>query len=228
MRRSSLSRTRAFSRFPLVLLFVLPFGLFGAPAHAFDADEIPFNTAKILEFHNLERAARGIGLLSRDPRLDAHAQQLAEELAARGALEHSPAVARTLGYAAGGQNLVFRAPALNASEAHYLWMVSPNHRKNLLNPGFTHVGVGMACSRASGRVYPVAVVDFGGSGLSADVPPQDPVTVTAGSLQGRHIVCDGTTPTAVTAPPPPTPTKPLVPAPVAAKPATANIAAPKP
>ncbi|HYN99757.1 MAG TPA: CAP domain-containing protein [Actinomycetota bacterium] len=214
-----------------VALAMLSLSLVGAPAHASDADEIPFNSAKILEFHNAERSARGIGGLSRDPRLDSHAQQLAESLAARGVLEHSPSVARSLGYAAGGQNLVMRAPTINASEANYMWMTSANHRKNLLNPHFTHVGIGMACSRASGRAFPVAVVDFGGVGLTQDVPPQDPIAVPAGALQGHSLVCDGSSAQATAAPglppaPAPAPAPAPVAAPVAAKPAP-KPAAPK-
>ena len=210
-----------------VALSMLPLCLVGAPAHASDADEIPFNSAKILEFHNAERSARGIGGLSRDPRLDSHAQQLAESLAARGVLEHSPPVARSLGYAAGGQNLVMRAPTINASEANYMWMTSANHRKNLLNPHFTHVGIGMACSRASGRAFPVAVVDFGGVGLTQDVPPQDPIAVPAGALRGHSLVCDGSSAQATAAPePPPVPAPAPAPAPAAAP--VAEKPAPKP
>jgi hypothetical protein len=165
--------------------------------------------------------------------MDQHAQQVAESLAARGVLEHTPSVAKSLGYPAGGQNLVYRAPTINASEAHFMWMVSDGHRRNILNPGFTHVGVGIACSQASGRVYPVSVVDFGGHGLFPDIPPQDPITVGAGALQGHHIVCDGTS--ASVAPPPPAPAPapapPPAPAPapkpVAPKPApVAPVAAP--
>jgi hypothetical protein len=219
---------RAVLRFA-VALAVLPLSLVAAPVYASDVDEIPFNTAKILEYHNTERATRGIGGLSRDPRMDAHAQEVANSLAARGVLEHSPAIARSLGYAAGGQNLVMRAPSINASQANYQWMTSPNHRKNLLNPGFTHVGIGIACSTASGRAFPVAVVDFGGTGLSADVPPQDPIAVPAGALQGHALVCDGSAASASAAPPPapPAPAPAPAPAPVAAPVAPKPPAAPK-
>lgn len=219
---------RAVLRFA-VALAVLPLSLVAAPAHASDADEIPFNTNKILEFHNIERAARGIAGLSRDPRMDAHAQELANSLAARGVLEHSPAIARSLGYAAGGQNLAMKAPSINASQANYQWMTSPNHRKNLLNPGFTNVGIGIACSTASGRAFPVAVVDFGGTGLSADVPPQDPIAVPAGALQGHALVCDGSAASASAAPQPapPAPAPAPAPAPVAAPVVPKPPAAPK-
>lgn len=223
MRRSSPARGRAFCR--LFVVFALSIALLPAalPANAADADEIPFNSGKIVEFHNAERAARGLGGLQRDPRMDQHAQQVAESLAARGVLEHTPSVARSLGYAAGGQNLVFRAPMINASEAHFMWMTSDEHRRNILNPGFTHVGVGIACSRASGRVYAVAVVDFGGQGLFPEIPPQDPVAVGAGALQGHHIVCDGTSATVAPPPPPPAPPPPPPPAP-AARPVVAKPA----
>lgn len=216
-----------------VALTVVPMSLVAAPALASDADEIPFNAAKILEYHNAERAARGLGGLSRDPRLDAHAQQLAESLAARGMLEHSQSVARSIGYAAGGQNLVHRAPSINASQASYMWMTSDNHRRNILNPGFTNVGIGLACSTASGRPFPVAVVDFGGTGLYPDIPPQNPIAVPAGALQGHSLVCDGSAAPVPAVPvPPPAPAPAPIPAPVAApvapKPVAPKVVAPPP
>ena len=202
-----------------IAMLVVPMSLAASPALASDADEIPFNAAKILEYHNAERAARGLGGLSRDPRLDSHAQQMAESLAARGALEHSQSVALGLGYASGGQNLVYRAPNINASQANYLWMTSDTHRRNILNPGFTNVGLGLACSIASGKPYPVAVVDFGGTGLRPGIPPQDPIAVPTGALQGHSLVCDGS------AAPAPAAVPPLeLPKPAEEKPALALIA----
>jgi hypothetical protein len=227
LRAGALWSGRPLPRLTLVAALVLPLALIAAPASASDADEIPFNTAKILEFSNAERAARGVGPLSRDPRLDQHAQQLAETLAARGVLEHSSSYARTIGYPAGGQNLVYRGPSMNASQASYLWMTSDNHRKNLLNPGFTHAGVGIACSRASGRPYPVAVVDFGGQTLSPAVPPQNPIAVPHDALQGHALVCDGTS-AAPPAPPPPPPAPAPVPPPAVTAPVAPKAAAPTP
>lgn len=219
-------------RLVVLAVLLLPLTAAGSPAYATDAAEIPFNTAKILEFHNIERAARGIGALARDPRMDQHAQQLAETLAAAGKLQHSPTYAITIGYSSGAQNLVFRAPSLNASQAHYSWMTSDNHRRNLLNPGFTHAGIGIACSQASGRAYPVAVVDFGGHGGPPPQPPQNPISVQANALQGHGIACNGSSapppppppaPAPVVAPPPPPP-----PAPIIAQAAIPKVAPVKP
>lgn len=226
MRAGAFSSGNPVLRLLCLAALLLPMSLVAVPAHASDADEIPFNTAKILEFHNAERAARGVGPLARDPRMDQHAQQLADSLAARGVLEHTPSYARTIGYPAGGQNLVYRGPSMNASQANYLWMVSDNHRKNLLNPGFTHAGIGIACSRASGRPYPVAVVDFGGNSLSPAAPPQDPIAVPHDALQGHSLVCDGSSGAAPAPQPPPPPPPAPAPAPVAA-PVAPKPAAPK-
>lgn len=206
-----------------VALSVVPISLAATPALAGDADEIPFNAAKIHEYHNAERAARGLGGLARDPRMDSHAQQLAESLAARGVLEHSQSIARSIGYASGGQNLVHRAPSINASQANYMWMTSDNHRRNILNPGFTNVGIGLACSTASGRPFPVAVVDFGGTGLHPEIPPQNPIAVPAGALQGHSLACDGSA-----APVPAVPAPPAAPAPAPVPAPVAAPVAPKP
>lgn len=203
-----------------------------APAYA-SGPEIPFNASKIFEYHNAERAARGIGGLAPDPRLDANAQQLAESLAARGVLEHSASIAGSLGYAAGGQNLASRLPTLNASQASYQWMTSDTHRRNILNPGFTNVGIGIACSTASGRAFSVAVVDFGGDSLSPGIPPQNPITVPAGALQGHSLACGGSAAPVPAVPvPPPAPAPAPVPvpaaAPVAPKPVAPKVTAPPP
>ena len=40
---------------------------------------------------------------------------------------------------------------------HQMWLDSPGHRANILNPSYTRIGIGVS-QDASGRCY--AVVDF--------------------------------------------------------------------
>ena len=65
-----------------------------------------------------------------------------------------------------GENLLFVAPNVTATEAVSLWMNSPEHRANLLDPAWREVGIAARHSSSAPGVYngePVTVVtaDFG-------------------------------------------------------------------
>ena len=183
--------------------------------------EIGYSEQRILELHNAERSARGIRPLSFDSRLQQVAREWAFKLAAEGRIYHIDTLpARGLGFKAGGENIVYRAPSMTPDYAHIEWMKSDLHRKNLLDPAFSHAGVGVACATARGLYFTVAVVEFGADGSpSSTVPPLDPRAVTGDGMNGRAVTCKGFAP--------PAPPVPLVvaPAPVAAAP---RPAAPKP
>ena len=62
--------------------------------------------------------------------------------------------------------------------AHIEWMKSALHRKNVLDPAFSHAGVGVYCATARGRYFTVAVVELGAdSRPSSTVPPPGPPPV---------------------------------------------------
>ena len=56
-----------------------------------------------------------------------------------------------------GENLLV-GPAMSGGAAEDLWMNSPGHRANILNPSFNHIGVA-ATQDSSGRWWYVA--EFG-------------------------------------------------------------------
>ena len=65
-----------------------------------------------------------------------------------------------------GENLVWGAPGLGAARAFSLWLSSPPHRENLLNPRWREVGLGAVHSTSAPGVYrgaPATIVtaDFG-------------------------------------------------------------------
>lgn len=65
-----------------------------------------------------------------------------------------------------GENLVWESPSLPAGDAIRMWMASPPHRANLLNPAWREIGIGAVRSGAAPGVYrglPAVVVtaDFG-------------------------------------------------------------------
>jgi len=65
-----------------------------------------------------------------------------------------------------GENLLWEAPDVNAVEALKLWMASPEHRANILNPKWRQIGVSAIHSTAAPGTFdnqPVTVIttDFG-------------------------------------------------------------------
>jgi uncharacterized protein YkwD len=65
-----------------------------------------------------------------------------------------------------GENLLWSSPEVDASQAVVAWMKSPEHRANILSPGWREIGIAAVhVTRASG-VYggrPVTIIttDFG-------------------------------------------------------------------
>lgn len=95
---------------------------------------------------NAARTASGLGRLEPSPVLFWHAQQHAEVLAARDptrlSLVHSDLTPLTgFGFALVGET-VGRGPSL--AEVHQEFLRSEPHHRILLDPRFTHVGVGWA------------------------------------------------------------------------------------
>ena len=124
--------------------------------------------ADVLARANAERAAAGLSPLALDPRLNAAAQAHAEDMLLRSYYNHSTpegagaaARVRKSGYPARlvGENIA-RGP-FTVPEAMDNWMASREHRRNLLHPGFTHLGVGIAVGRNSIGNTVLWVQDFG-------------------------------------------------------------------
>ena len=166
--------------------------LLGASGATGAASDAAYNNSKILEFMNAERQARGVRSVGRDAALDRKAQEWANKLAAEGRMYHSSCCAgMAVGYRSGAQNLAYHDDSLSAAQAHNMWMASGVHRKNMLDPDFSNVGIAVACSDRSGRAYVVAVVEFGGDGNpSSSTPPRNP-QVAGGSGNSRAMSCDG-------------------------------------
>jgi uncharacterized protein YkwD len=60
------------------------------------------------------------------------------------------AVMRTCEAGAIGENIAYGN--VTADQMMAMWMESPGHRENILDPSYTHIGVGIART-GSGRVY---------------------------------------------------------------------------
>jgi uncharacterized protein YkwD len=112
---------------------------------------------------NQARAAQGLAPLEWDPALAAAALTHCVRMAAEGPLSHQYAGEPDLSERAGQAGAHFSLIEENIAEApqpntiHQLWMNSPLHRENLLNPGVDRVGVAVVAR--GNQLY--AVADFG-------------------------------------------------------------------
>lgn len=107
--------------------------------------------AGLLRLVNAARAGAGLPALARDPTLSVAAGLHACDLAARGALSHlgrdGADLARRL--ARQGLNPALAAENIAAGQKSLAevmsdWMASPGHRANILRPGLTGMGLGLA------------------------------------------------------------------------------------
>lgn len=110
----------------------------------------------ILEQVNAARERAGTRALLEDPALRRAAQRYAQELARRGELDHDSPVpgrhtfrdrlaAEGAHPRLAGENLALLTETARGLPRHVvkLWLTSPGHRYNLLDPKFTHTGIGV-------------------------------------------------------------------------------------
>ncbi len=128
---------------------------------------------------NAVRAARGLVRLRVSPALTTAANVHSMQMAKRGYFSHNSASGASFsqriayfyparGYRtwAVGENLLWGSPDVGAVRAVKLWLASPPHRANLLNPRWRQVGVAAVHSTSAPGVYhnaPATIVtaDFG-------------------------------------------------------------------
>lgn len=135
------------------------------PATTPSVPTIPIMTAltadeqQMVDMINQERVAAGVAPLKVDLRLVSVGQAKADDMKANNYFDHtSPTygspwammqqVGLTVGWA--GENI---AGNNSVSGAMAAFMQSPGHRANILDPRFTHVGVGIAYGSAYGNLY---------------------------------------------------------------------------
>jgi hypothetical protein len=119
---------------------------------------------------NAERTARGLHPLTWNPSLASYASSWSANMAANG-FRHSNIDAIT-GYTFLGENIAMGSSGVTAGDLHVAWMHSDGHRANMLEPGFTLVGIGAYCA-SNGSIW--LTQDFGRPS-SAGMPPPPPPT----------------------------------------------------
>ncbi len=107
------------------------------------------NERQMLELVNSEREKSGLPPLVPDMRLAELARLKSQDMITNGYFAHqSPTYGSpfdmmkeaAITYKTAGENL---AGAWNVERAHTSLMNSPGHRRNILNPAFTHIGIGI-------------------------------------------------------------------------------------
>jgi uncharacterized protein YkwD len=112
---------------------------------------------ELLERINALRRAHGAQPVELDPKLSAVAQHYSERMAQEGFFAHVDPTGKNLqtrlaearvGYDKAGENLGMADGPL---AAHFAIELSPGHRRNLLDPSFSLLGVGVAVRQLEGR-----------------------------------------------------------------------------
>lgn len=117
--------------------------------------------AGILAEVNTERKKAGVPPLRANSLLDKAAQRHAEDMLARGYFAHESPAQKTVRERAREAGYDWRTIGENIAEGQFTvdevmktWMNSPGHRRNILDPDFQELGVGLALGR-SGSGYRV-------------------------------------------------------------------------
>jgi uncharacterized protein YkwD len=171
------------SRILPVLVSAIALVSLAAPA-AFSAPSAGSSSVAALESGvlrqlNAVRTDHGLVPLRVNTRLAAAAEQHSREMADDGYFDHnsfdgtsfSARIARwypVANYRSWwvGENLLWSSPTVDASGAVAMWMRSPAHRANILNPRWREIGIGAVYSTSASGVFthlPVTIIttDFG-------------------------------------------------------------------
>jgi uncharacterized protein YkwD len=116
---------------------------------------MPGDAKTFLDRTNALRSSVGVAPLQQNDVLTRKAEEWAQHMAATGQLAHSNLSdgVESLNWTALGENVAYSSPNGDTLAAiHDLFVASAGHRANLVNSGFTHMGVGVATDR-SGTVW---------------------------------------------------------------------------
>jgi uncharacterized protein YkwD len=116
---------------------------------------MPAQEKTFLDRTNALRSQYGVPRLYEHPNLTNKAEAWAQHMARTGTLAHSTLSANlgSLNWKSLGENVGYSSPTKDTLlTIHNMFVNSPGHRKNLLNSGFTHMGVGVA-KDSKGRIW---------------------------------------------------------------------------
>jgi len=133
----------------------------------------------VLDQLNAIRKLHGLVPLTLNPALNASSAQHSVEMGTRGYFEHNSAdgtlfwkriqryyPASSFRYWSVGENLLWSSPDVDPAQAMRMWMNSPEHRANILNPNWRQIGVSSVHLTAAPGTYgnlavTIITTDFG-------------------------------------------------------------------
>jgi uncharacterized protein YkwD len=124
--------------------------------------------ARLLEAVNQARATSGLQPLRFDAKLTRAARAHSMDMIKHQYFAHGPFARRLQNFGArlrfSGENLAWgKGSQATAAAIVREWLASPEHRANLLRPGFTRIGIGAFRARFNGYSgVAVVTADFGG------------------------------------------------------------------
>lgn len=116
-----------------------------------DIGQVSSTVQQVVDLTNQERAKEGLKALQIDVKLTQSAQEKSQDMKNKNYFSHtSPTYGspfdqmKALGitYNSAGENIAMGQPS--AEDVVDAWMKSPGHRENIMNPSFTHIGVGLS------------------------------------------------------------------------------------
>jgi uncharacterized protein YkwD len=135
----------------ILALLAVGFVAFAAAPGAFAARSARSSSAEagLLQAVNATRAAHGLGAVRLDTRLRTAARSHTLEMLRGGYFAHGDFHGRMVAFhvvgSVAGENLAWGTGAYGSARTIVAeWLASPEHRANLLRPGFTRIGIGLA------------------------------------------------------------------------------------
>ncbi len=118
--------------------------------------------AQVLYWSNVARRQHGARPLRAGGCVDRFAERWDARMAARDVFKHQHLrrVLRRCHRQAAAENIAYGTGSMSAYRVVQMWMHSPGHRHNLLNPRYSVLGVGSWRSTGTGRLY--VTQDFAG------------------------------------------------------------------
>lgn len=184
-------------------------GAVGEP-RALAAD--PASESGFVNAINRIRASKGLSQLQVTGELTGVARRWADQMAANGQISHNPSLASQVsgGWSKLGENV---GVGYDVDSLMQAFVNSPSHYRNIVDPEWTHIGVGVTFA-ADGRMY--TTHNFMARGGAPPPPPPPPPAPPTTSPPA---------PPTTSAPPPPTTTTTAPPPPPEPEPTTERVTA---
>lgn len=152
----------------LTAFVVIFLAVLAAPGVATASSKLTSPEAALLKVMNKTRRAHGLKPLRLDPKLLRAARWQSADMATKGYFAHGAFRDRMISFGVRGpqvgENLAWGTGSLAAPRIVVeQWLRSPEHRVNLLRPGYRRVGIGAAVGSYSGLAgVQMVTADFAG------------------------------------------------------------------